>query len=105
MLYRSKTTVITPTSVRVTSAQRNTARRLKVLQAAGYLALNARTIPDTESVIDHLVVGPAGMFTLDSQKMDKRLPIKAIGGMLFHGPDSQVKGSTTPSTRLTARPH
>ncbi len=75
----------------MTSAQRTTARRLKVLRAAGYLALNARTIPDTGSVIDHLVIGPGGIFTIDSQKMDKRLPIRAIDGKLFHGPINQVE--------------
>ncbi|HXS66370.1 MAG TPA: nuclease-related domain-containing protein [Streptosporangiaceae bacterium] len=90
LIYRSKTTVITPTSVRVTSAQRTTARRLKVLKAAGYLALNARTIPDSGSVIDHVVIGPGGIFTLDSQKMDKRLPVRAIDGKLFHGPKNVV---------------
>jgi hypothetical protein len=90
-VYRSKTTGITPTSVRVTSAQRATSRRLRVLQTAGYMALHARTIPGAETVIDHVVVGPSGVFTVDSQRMDKRLPIRAIGGMLFHGPVSQVE--------------
>ena len=60
-------------------------------KAAGYLALNARTIPDTGSVIDHVVIGPGGIFTLDSQKMDKRLPVRAIDGKLFHGPNSAVE--------------
>jgi hypothetical protein len=91
LIYRSKTTVITPTSVRVTSAQRTTARRLKVLKAAGYLALNARTIPDTGSVIDHVVIGPGGIFTIDSQKMDKRLTVRAVDGKLFHGPVNQAE--------------
>jgi hypothetical protein len=90
-IYRSKTTVITPTTVRVTSAQRTTARRLKVLKAAGYLALTARTIPDSGSVIDHVVIGPGGIFTIDSQKMDKRLTVRAVDGKLFHGPVSQVE--------------
>lgn len=88
-VYRSKTTGITPAAVRVTSAQRSTARRLRVLRTAGYMSLNARTIPGTKSVIDHLVVGPSGVYTLDSQRMDKRLPVRAIGGMLFHGPNPQ----------------
>jgi len=91
LIYRSKTTVVTPASVRVTSAQRTTARRLKVLKAAGYLALNARTIPDTGSVIDHVIIGPGGIFTIDSQKMDKRLTIRAIDGKLFHGPVDQAE--------------
>jgi hypothetical protein len=87
-IYRSKTTAIVPAAVRVTSAQRYTRRRLKVLQPAGYMALHARTIPGTQHVVDHLVVGPAGVFTLDSQRLDKRLPLKAIGGMLYHGRSS-----------------
>jgi hypothetical protein len=84
-VYRSKTTAVVPPAARITSAQRFTRRRLKVLQAAGYLALHARTIPGTRHVIDHIVVGPAGVFTLDSQRLDRRLPLRVIGGMLYHG--------------------
>ncbi|HYK30471.1 MAG TPA: nuclease-related domain-containing protein [Streptosporangiaceae bacterium] len=90
-VYRSKTTSVTPTAVRVTSAQRSTARRLRVLRTAGYMALHARTIPGTDTVIDHVVVGPSGVFTVDSQRMDRRLPVRAIGGMLFHGPVPQAE--------------
>ena len=90
-IYKSRTTGITPTSVRVTSAQRRTGRRLQMLRTAGYMALHARTLPGTETVIDHVVVGPSGIFTVDSQLMDTRLPIRAIGGMLYHGPVSQVE--------------
>jgi hypothetical protein len=87
-VYRSKTMSTVPAAARVTAAQRSTSRRLKVLQPAGYLALNARSIPGTRSVIDHVVVGPAGIFTIDSQRLDRRLPLHAIGGMLYHGPRS-----------------
>jgi hypothetical protein len=90
-VFRSKTTVVTPTSVRVWSAQRSTARRLRLLRTAGYMALHARTIPGTDSVIDHLVVGPSGVFAVDSERMDRRLPVRAIGGMLFHGPVNQAE--------------
>jgi len=89
IIYRSRTTVITPTSVRVTSAQRKTGKRLQVLRSAGYMSLYARKIPGTESVIDHVVVGPSGVFTVDSQLMDTRLPVRAKGGVLYHGPVSQ----------------
>jgi len=84
-ILRSKTTSVVPAGVRVTSAQRFTRRRLKVLQPSGYVALHARAIPGTRHVIDHVVVGPAGVFTLDSQRLDRRLPIRVIGGMLYHG--------------------
>jgi Nuclease-related domain len=87
-VIRSKTTAVVPAGVRVTSAQRFTRRRLRVLQPAGYMALHARTIPGTRHVIDHVVIGPAGVFTLDSQRLDRRLPLRAIGGMLYHGKQS-----------------
>ena len=87
-IFRSKTTAVVPAGVRVTSAQRFTRRRLRVLQPAGYMALHTRSIPGTKHVIDHVVVGPAGVFTLDSQRLDRRLPLRAIGGMLYHGRES-----------------
>jgi hypothetical protein len=87
-IFRSKTTAVVPAGVRVTSAQRFTRRRLRVLQPAGYMALHARSIPGTKHVIDHVVVGPAGVFTLDSQRLDRRLPLRAMGGMLYHGKES-----------------
>ncbi len=88
-LFRSRTTGITPTSVRVTTAQKTTARKLKMLQAAGYLTLNTRKLAGTKSVVDHIVVGPSGIFTLDSQRFDTRLPLLTRGGVLYHGPASQ----------------
>jgi hypothetical protein len=87
-ILRSKTTAVVPAGVRVTSAQRFTRRRLRVLQASGYLALHARRIPGTKHIIDHVVVGPAGVFTIDSQRLDRRLPLRAVGGMLYHGRES-----------------
>ncbi|MGN6794418.1 MAG: nuclease-related domain-containing protein, partial [Streptosporangiaceae bacterium] len=87
-IFRSKTTGVVPAGVRVTSAQRFTRRRLRVLQASGYMALHARRIPGTKHIIDHVVVGPGGVFTLDSQRLDRRLPLRAMGGMLYHGRES-----------------
>jgi len=84
-LFRSKTAAVVPASVRITSAQRFTRRRLRILRTAGYHALHARTVPGTKHVIDHVVIGPAGVFTLDSQRLDRRLPLRMIGGMLYHG--------------------
>ena len=86
--FRSKTTAVVPPEARVTAAQRSTRRRLQMLTAAGYVALNACSIPGTNEIIDHLVVGPAGVFAVDSEMFDKRLPVRAIGGVLYHGPAS-----------------
>jgi len=90
IIYRSRTTSVIPASVRVTSAQRRTKHRLALLRAAGYVALNARAIPGSDSVIDHLVIGPPGVFAVDSERWDRRLPVRtAASGRLYHGPFGQ----------------
>jgi hypothetical protein len=89
-IYRSRTTSVIPAAARVTSAQRRTRRRLFFLRPAGYVALHRRAIPGSDSVIDHLVIGPGGVFALDSERWDRRLPVRSVSaGMLYHGPFSQ----------------
>ena len=73
-VYRSRTTSVIPAAVRVTSAQRRTRRRLMLARPAGYVALHNRAIPGSDAVIDHLVIGPPGVFALDSERWDRRLP-------------------------------
>lgn len=74
------------------AAERRTERQLKALQRSGYLVLHARAVPrDDEGVsdgrIDHLVIGPSGVYAIDSEKWDKRLPVRTMSHMkLFHGP-------------------
>jgi hypothetical protein len=78
-------------AARASSARRRTRRRLARLGTAGYLTLHDRTIPGTDQVIDHLVVGPAGIYAVDSEIWDRRLPVRATrGGKLFHGPRDQA---------------
>jgi hypothetical protein len=94
-VYNSRTMALIPAAARVTSAQRMTRRRLALARPNGYLAVHARSIPGTESVIDHLVVGPGGVVALDSERWDRRLPVRAVasssaaGPVLYHGPFSQ----------------
>jgi len=76
--------------VRLTSAQRRTRRQLTKLGRAGYLAMHARPIPESQDQIDHLVVGPAGVFAIDSENWDKRLAVRTKSGkQLWHGPFSK----------------
>ena len=90
-IHRSRTTAVIPAAVRVTSAQRRTRRRLLLARRSGYLTLNGRAIPGTDCIIDHLIVGPAGVFAVDSERWDRRLPLRATqGGHLYHGPYSQT---------------
>jgi len=74
------------------AAERRTEKQLKSLQKNGYLVLHARAVPyDAEGVsdgrIDHLVIGPTGVYAIDSEKWDKRLPVRTLSHRkLFHGP-------------------
>jgi hypothetical protein len=94
-VYRSRTMSLIPAAVRVSSARRRTKRRLFLVRVSGYLALHARGIPGTGSIIDHLVVGPGGVYALDSERWDRRLPVRTVasdsaaGPVLYHGPFSQ----------------
>jgi hypothetical protein len=89
-ILRSKTGSVIPAAALATSAQRRTRRNLRALRRSGYLALHARSIPGSDQVIDHLVIGPAGVFALDSERWDRRLPVRTVAGnMLYHGPYSQ----------------
>jgi len=79
-------------AARASSARRRTRRRLGRLGSAGYLALHDRAIPGTDQVIDHLLVGPAGIYAVDSEIWDRRLPVRATrSGKLFHGPRDQAE--------------
>jgi len=73
-------------------AERKTERQLRSLEKAGYRTLHARAVPrDEDGVsdgqIDHLVIGPTGVYAVDSEKWDKRLPVRAMSHRkLFLGP-------------------
>ena len=90
-LFRWRTSAVIPASARLPSALRRTRRRLARVAPLGYLALHSRGIPGTAFVIDHLVVGPPGVYVVDSQRWDRRLPVRAShGGDLYHGPQRQT---------------
>jgi hypothetical protein len=95
-VYHSKTVALIPAAARVSSAQRKTRRRLFLVRPFGYMAIHARTIPGSDSVIDHLVIGPGGVYAVDSERWDRRLPVRTVasgasqtGALLYHGPFSQ----------------
>ena len=90
-IHRSRTTAAVPAAIRAPSAHRRTRRRLARLHRAGYRALHARAVPGSQCVIDHLVIGPGGIYSVDSERWDRRLPVRATkGGKLYHGPFGQA---------------
>jgi Nuclease-related domain len=71
-------------------AQRRTKKQLDQLARSGYRSLHMRAIPGSAEVIDHLLVGPTGVYAIDSEQWDKKLPVRTRNGrQLWHGPFSQ----------------
>jgi nuclease-like protein len=71
-------------------AHKQTRAQLNKMRREGYFTLDARAIPGSQEVIDHLVVGPTGVYAIDSERWDPRLPIRTINGRrLYLGPESQ----------------
>jgi hypothetical protein len=89
-IYRSRTVGSVPSPGKLDRAQRSTQRQLARMHRAGYLAWHARPIPGSMEVIDHLVIGPTGVYAIDSEKWDKKMPIRTRNGkQLWHGPESK----------------
>jgi hypothetical protein len=93
-VIQSKSMAPIPAHARATQAQRKTRRKLAGLRNSGYVTLNGRAIPGSDEVIDHLVIGPSGIYAVDSEQWDRRLPVRVTGatgkGVLYHGPYSQA---------------
>ncbi|HEY8479191.1 MAG TPA: nuclease-related domain-containing protein [Spirillospora sp.] len=91
-IRRSRKSSSVPAWQKSSAAERRTERQLRSLERNGYLVLHARAVPrDDEGVsdgrIDHLVIGPSGVYAIDSEKWDKRLPVRTMSHLkLFHGP-------------------
>ena len=89
-IYRSRKVPPPQPGLRMSKAQKMTRRQLIKLERSGYRALHSRLIPDSEDHIDHLVVGPAGVFAIDSESWEKRLPIRTKNArQLWLGPFSK----------------
>jgi hypothetical protein len=88
-IIRSRRVFAGPAAVRQAAARRSTRKQLAKLERAGYRAWHDIAIPGTEDQIDHLAIGPAGVFAIDSEAWDKRLPVRTRNArQLWHGPFS-----------------
>jgi hypothetical protein len=97
IVRRSRTDSSVPAWQKSSAAERRTEKQLRALEKrelekGGYRVLHARAVPiDDKGVsdgrIDHLVIGPSGVYAIDSEKWDKRLPVRTLSHRkLFHGP-------------------
>jgi Nuclease-related domain len=66
------------------TGERRTARLLEPLEQHGWAVLHDLALPASQANIDHLVIGPGGVFAIDSKQYRGRLQLDAVG-KLWHG--------------------
>jgi hypothetical protein len=66
------------------AGERRTARLLGPLQGQGWVVLHDLAVPGSPANIDHLVIGPGGVFVIDSKQYRGRLQLDP-SGRLWHG--------------------
>jgi hypothetical protein len=64
--------------------ERRTARLLDRLTRGGYVVFHDLAVPGTSANLDHLLIGPGGVFVVDSKQYSGRLQLGA-DGTLWHG--------------------
>jgi hypothetical protein len=64
--------------------ERRTARFLDPLERQGWAVLHDLAVPHSQANIDHLVIGPGGVFVIDSKQYRGRLQLDR-SGRLWHG--------------------
>jgi Nuclease-related domain len=67
------------------TGERRTARLLGRLERHGWAVLHDLAVPGSRANIDHLAIGPGGVFVVDSKRYTGRLNL-AGDGSLWHGP-------------------
>jgi hypothetical protein len=66
------------------AGERRTARLLNQLERQGWVVLHDLAIPGSRANLDHLVIGPGGVFVVDSKLYRGRLRLDS-SGRLWHG--------------------
>jgi hypothetical protein len=66
------------------AGERRTARLLGPLERQGWVVLHDLAVPGSRANLDHLVIGPGGVFVIDSKQYRGRLQLDT-SGRLWHG--------------------
>jgi hypothetical protein len=66
------------------AGERRTARLLGPLERHGWAVLHDLAVPGSRANLDHLVIGPGGVFAIDSKQYRGRLQLES-SGRLWHG--------------------
>jgi Nuclease-related domain len=68
------------------AGERRTARLLARLERDGWVILHDLAVPGSRANLDHLAIGPGGVFVIDSKQYRGRLQLDSFG-QLWHGRD------------------
>ena len=68
------------------AGERRTARLLGPLERQGWAVLHDLAVPHSRANLDHLVIGPGGVFVIDSKQYRGQLQLDS-SGRLWHGRD------------------
>jgi Nuclease-related domain len=66
------------------AGEQRTARLLGPLERQGWAVLHDLAVPGSQANLDHLVIGPGGVFVVDSKQYQGRLQLDP-SGRLWHG--------------------
>jgi hypothetical protein len=66
------------------AGERCTARLLAPLERQGWVVLHDLAVPGSRANLDHLVIGPGGVFVIDSKQYRGRLQLDGVG-KAWHG--------------------
>jgi hypothetical protein len=66
------------------AGERRTARLLEPLERHGWVVLHDLSVPGSRANLDHLVIGPGGVFVIDSKQYRGGLQLDSAG-RLWHG--------------------
>jgi hypothetical protein len=66
------------------AGERRTARLLDPLERHGWAILHDLAVPGSPANVDHLAIGPGGVFVIDSKQYRGRLQLD-VSGRLWHG--------------------
>ena len=66
------------------TGEQRTARLLSPLERQGWVVLHDLAVPGSRANLDHLVIGPGGVFVIDSKQYRGRLQLDP-SGRLWHG--------------------
>jgi ElaB/YqjD/DUF883 family membrane-anchored ribosome-binding protein len=85
------------------AGERGTARLLAPLERHGWAILHDLAVPGSRANIDHLVIGPGGVFVIDSKQYRGRLQLDP-SGRLWHGGYPLAPDCAPCRSRLTKPP-